>query len=306
MEREIAMKLSKACEGFLLSKSAEGLSKRTLTTYQQQLNHLTEFLQDAHIEQVTTHDLRKFFDYLRNEYTPERWGGDKQPLTGRTIHNYWICLRSFYTWAVTEFDIPDVLKPVPPPKANVAHTESYTQEEIKRILSITGERTREPKRNIALILVLLDTGIRNSELCNLRMGDLDLRLGKLAIQGKGAKKRFVYVGEKTKRALWRYLAEREENPKEFLFLTREEKQMRGIWVRTLIKRIGNKAGVRNAHPHRFRHTFAVTYLRNGGDIFTLQVLLGHSSLKMVRLYSQLADVDAANVHRRVSPVDNWL
>lgn len=298
------MKISKAIEGFLLSKSAEGLSKRTLITYEQQLAHLASYLEDKELENISTHDLRKFIDYLRNDYKPTRWGGDKKPLTARTVHNYWICLRSFYTWAVVEFEIPDALKSIPPPKPNQAQTEPFSQDDVQRILSIAEKHTREPKRNIALILVLLDTGIRNSELCNLRTDDLDLRLGKLSVEGKGAKQRHVYLGEKTKRALWRYLAEREDEG--FLFLTRDKKQMRGIWVRTLIKRIGNKAGVRNAYPHRFRHTFAINYLRNGGDVFTLQILLGHSSLKMVRRYSQLAAIDAARVHRRVSPVDNWL
>lgn len=300
------MKLSKAIEGFILSKSAEGLSNRTLTTYRQQLDHLVLYLEDKDLGDVTTHDLRKFFDYLRNEYKPTRWGGEEKPISPRTIHNYWICLRSFYTWAVTEFEMKDALKPISPPKPNVAQTQPFSQDDIRRILSMCETRTREPRRNIALVLTLLDTGVRSSELCNLKMDDLDLKLGKLRIRGKGDKIRFVYLGEKSKRALWRYLADREEETQDFLFLTRDGHPMRIFWVRGLIKRLGDLAGVKNAHPHRFRHTFAITYLRNGGDIFTLQLLLGHSSLKMVRYYAQLADVDAARVHRRVSPVDNWL
>lgn len=72
----------------------------------------------------------------------------------------------------------------------------------------------------------------------------------------------------------------------------------------LIVRLADKAGVKGAHPHKFRHTFAITYLRSGGDVFTLQALLGHSSLDMVRHYAQIAEMDIERVHRKASPVDN--
>ena len=74
----------------------------------------------------------------------------------------------------------------------------------------------------------------------------------------------------------------------------------------IVSGMGKRAGVANARPHRFRHTFAVQFLRNGGDIFTLQMLLGHSSLEMVKHYAKLAAIDAEQAHRKASPADNWL
>jgi integrase/recombinase XerD len=76
-------------------------------------------------------------------------------------------------------------------------------------------------------------------------------------------------------------------------------------IRQVLTELGEKAGVDNCHPHRLRHTFAVEYLRNGGDVFTLQMILGHASLEMVRTYAKLAAMDLKNAHQRASPADKW-
>ena len=124
---------------------------------------------------------------------------------------------------------------------------------------------------------------------------------------KGGKGRFVYLGRAARRSVWRYLAEREdgEDPEAPLFITKSFRAFNKDALRQLIKSLGEKAGVQKCYPHRFRHTFAITYLRSGGDVFTLQMLLGHSSLDMVKRYARVAEIDTERVHRKASPADNW-
>ena len=90
-----------------------------------------------------------------------------------------------------------------------------------------------------------------------------------------------------------------------LFITYNGREIDPTQIAKSLKVLGEKAGVKGVHPHRFRHTFAIQYLRNSGDPYTLQNLLGHSTLEMVRRYLSLAQVDIDKAHRRASPVDNW-
>jgi len=110
-----------------------------------------------------------------------------------------------------------------------------------------------------------------------------------------------------RKAVWRYLANREdgEDPKASLFISADDRPFTKDSLRILITRLGNRAGDKKTYPHKFRHTFAITYLRSGGDVFTLQSLLGHGSLDMVRHYARIAEVDVEPAHRKASPADNW-
>ena len=114
------------------------------------------------------------------------------------------------------------------------------------------------------------------------------------------------IRKTTRRVFWCNLSTRPEaGQDEPLFQTTVGRRMNNSAIRLLLKDLGDKAGMKNCHPHRLRHTFAVEYLRNDGDIFTLQMILGHSSLDMVRHYLQLVKADAKNAHRKASPTDKW-
>jgi integrase/recombinase XerD len=78
-----------------------------------------------------------------------------------------------------------------------------------------------------------------------------------------------------------------------------------VWLLHMLNHLGDRVGVQGVHPHRFRHTFAIEYLRNGGDVFTLQRLLGHSSLDICNRYLQIVKSDIGEAHKRASPADRW-
>lgn len=306
------MKFSKAIEGFLLSKSIEGLSPNTLVTYGYHLDHFKEYINDIELDQITVEHIQRFFYFLKTEYEPKRWNKDISPLTNRTLKNVWITLKSFYTWAGKDLDLPDVMVKILPPKPNISEIDPLTQQEVKALLKVAEKKSNGDNhpfalRNKAIILVLLDTGLRASELCMLSICDVEMKTGKVKIEsGKGNKMRFVYLGVASRKAIWRYLASRDEDPAAPLFIGENKKEIERTNLRKILSRIGEKAGIKDVYPHRFRHTFSIEYLRNGGDIFTLQVLLGHSSLEMVRHYSKIASIDTQRVHARAGPVDNWL
>jgi len=157
------------------------------------------------------------------------------------------------------------------------------------------------------VTTFLDTGLRLNELATLKPEDVHLEEGYLKVMGKGRKERIVPIGSTTRRVLMRYLYHyRPEGPAsrlETFFLNVEGDRISREAVRLIIKRIGRKSKLNRLHPHLLRHTFAVRYLMNGGDVFSLQQILGHTTLEMVRRYVNLANSQIIVKHREYSPVD---
>lgn len=317
------MKLSDAVQGFLLTIAGDGLSPFTVGNYRSQLDRFIRMLGDREIHQIKTSDLRAFFVSLRS--TPYiRPKGGTTPLSEATIHAAWKAIRSFFKWADNELKTgrPDLA--IPMPKVPQPEVLPFSENEIKALLKAC-EYSREAAtqsrqafsmkrptryRDRALVLLLLDTGIRAGECSRLVIGDIDIPQGEVTIRplGSGAKSksRHVFMGKGCKSAVWKYLTTREDpHPDEPLFLSERGGGMDRIAIGSIVQSLGERAGVKNVHPHRFRHTFAIQSLRNGTDIFTLQRMLGHSSLEMVRYYLTMVDTDVAEAHRKASPVDRW-
>jgi site-specific recombinase XerD len=162
-----------------------------------------------------------------------------------------------------------------------------------------------PIRNQSIIQLLLDTGLRASELCDLRWEDFDTT--GCTVMGKGNKERYLPISEPCRKSLEEYrLKERGKcSATGFAFVGPNGNPLDRTSLRQILVRIGERAGVPNVFPHRFRHTFAINYLRNGGDIYTLQAILGHEDLEMCKRYLAIARLDVVRTHNYASPIEIW-
>jgi len=321
------LKISQAVQGFLQYKAAEALSPRTIEGYQHDLQKWIEHIGNVDVAKISAESLRAYLVWLHTEYKPRRFNGNTEPLSPKTINNIWVSLSAFFNWYSREFDLNNPMKTVPAPKFEEKPVEPYSKEEVDALLKAC-DTSREVNsrrranftmrrstylRDRAILLTLLDTGLRASEICSLIIGDVDFKSGKVQIRhgvqggAKGGKGRTVYLGKVARNMLWRYLVTRDDKDDMAapLFDGKFRHPLNRNALRRLLSRLGEKAKVLNCHPHRFRHTFAITYLRSGGDVFTLQSQLGHSTLEMVQHYARIAQIDVEQAHRKASPADNW-
>jgi len=305
------MRWEDALEGYWLSKR-RNMSEATVTDYSLTFRRFGEWVGNGEVQKVTAKQVNGFLGHLREDLE----------LSQKTVLNAWIALSSFWTWAEDELRVKHVVRDgVEKPKAKIPPGLPYSEEEVRRLLDactrmyayartqqrhVDGRRPTQ-LRDQAIMLVMLDCGLRVSELCALKIRDYERKQGRLLVaHGKGDKPRVVYLGQAAQRAVWRYLTDRRANaPGEAMFASSSGGHINRDGVQRMIERAGQRCGVANAGPHRFRHTFAVNFLRNGGNILALQDLLGHSSMEMVRRYARLAEVDLAAAQKRASPADNW-
>jgi site-specific recombinase XerD len=299
---------SKAIAGYLLAAEARHLSPNTLRDYCTTFQKFQDFLgDDIPIARINAHDVEAFLGSLK--------------LSKKTILNYHVGLSALWTWALAEDLVAShIVQRVERSRPEKRAVVPFTEDDIRALLSVittTRPYTRPGKResthsvpnaerNRAIILLLLDTGIRSSELCGLRVINTDLKNRRIRVMGKGSKERSIPFCARTGQALWRYLQTRKEDrADDFLFTTILGNPLDPDRMLKLLYSIGERAGVTDVHPHRFRHTFAINFLRNGGDPWSLQMMLGHSTMEMVKTYLSIAQADLDKSHKLASPVDNW-
>jgi len=300
--------LNQAIDLFITAKEAEQLSDSTIREYTRYLTRFKCLLsEDKDICNISTQDIYAFLKSQSN-------------LSKKSLRNIYICLSSFFTFLVREeYLSKNLMRKIKPPRAEVKAVKPYTLDEINAMLNaiefskpfvVYGKRPftiRRPNalRNRAIILTLLDTGMRANELCSLKISDLNPNAGFAVVYGKGRKERIVPLSPITLEAIRNYLSiERGEyKDEDYLFVCRNGNRFYPDTLNRLLRRICISAGIKPVHVvHRFRHTFAIYFLKKTRNPFALKEILGHSTLEMVKRYLAIADADILEAHRVASPV----
>jgi site-specific recombinase XerD len=306
--------------GFVLTKQTEGKSPRTVEFYSDNLKRFLWYASKKgwsdDIRMLTEWHIREFLGYLANEKC--RWGLEgngsetsRIKVSYTTIHHYFVVLANFFGWVVSEgfiLESPTAKIKIAKPKEKVI--KPYTPEEISRMIAVCDcDYEYNAKflgsRNKGIILVLLDSGVRLSELIGMRMEDINTSNGNIRVMGKGRKERVVRIGKVAQKAVWRYLMHRPDNGYQDLWLSEEKRPLSCRGVQSLVRSLKERAGIKGSGSvHRFRHTLALNFLRVDKNVFNLQYLLGHSELEMVRRYTAaLGMEDALKAHEKASPAD---
>lgn len=290
---------------------AEGRSPKTVSWVEDAVCYFARFLgSDIEIDLVNANDLRRFITALQGKKAFSNHpftATQNRPLSPHTVASYARAIRCFFAFLEREEILPaNPVKKVRIPKTPHKVMPAFTEAELERLLAQPDRKSSEGYRDYLVMLTLLDTGIRVSELSGLKLDDVDLYNGYLRVLGKGSKERYVPVGAKLSKALLKYrtMYRPADNGCASYFLTRDGRPLAKRRIQGFIREYGRRAGIRTrCSPHTFRSSSAVIYLRRGGDVFSLQRKLGHSDLTMTRRYSELANSDVRAAHLRYSPAD---
>jgi integrase/recombinase XerD len=276
-----------------------GLSENTLGAYRADLMALQQRLGEKSVE-VAVASRADVMDYIAWRVE----GGAKPRSTARQLSSF----RRFYRYLLREGLIADdPTANIAMPKIGRALPQSLTEDEVDALLAAPNVAEPLGHRDRAMLEVLYATGVRVSELINLRMSQINLNQGVLRIIGKGDRERLIPLGDEAQDWLREFI----EGPRveillerqtDYLFPTRRGDRMTRQAFWHIIKRYAKKAGVvKKLSPHTVRHAFATHLLNNGADLRVVQLLLGHSDVSTTQIYTHVARERMKELHSRHHP-----
>jgi integrase/recombinase XerD len=289
----LADDMAAAVESFLNYCRAKNLSKNTLIYYQHRLRAFRDFAPDLTPATTKRDAVRGFL------------ARETQRTSPATANHSFIALRAFFGFLHREGFIEEIpTDGVEGVRRRRTVIDTFTQTQLEAIIATCG-KDFTGVRDRAILLTLLDCGLRATELCTLTLDDVAWNEQTFLVVGKGDIERIVPFGVTARKALVQYAARRGTLETKSLFVSWHGDPLDRYRLREIVQEHCNQAHVTGVRcsPHTFRHTFAVSYLRNGGDVFSLQKVLGHSDLTMTRRYAELSQMDVQAKHRLYSPAD---
>lgn len=293
--------MNKRLDAFLHYLQVEkGLSDNTLDSYRRDLTRFLSYLEEqgcSSLNQIEREHILSFLLKLRRE---------KKAVA--TINRHLSSIRTFFRYLVQDQVLktdPSALIETPKQEKKLPHILSV--EEVEQLLQAPESSTPFGQRDKAMLEVLYATGIRVSELINLKLDDVHLEMGFLKCMGKGAKERIIPLGEAAIKALTLYL----NNGRRKLDKTRREMTLflnhhgrpltrQGFWK--IIKQHAAQAGIKKRiTPHTLRHSFATHLLENGADLRAVQEMLGHADISTTQIYTHVTKIRLREVYAQAHP-----
>jgi site-specific recombinase XerD len=309
------VKLSDAIQGYMLRCESKRLSHRTQEWYLQKLTCFSKYMEEQQkiklLKDVTLWNLRAFAVAVQNAKvgTVTLQARKSEKVSDLTVKGYIQVLKGFFNWCVSE----ELIKESPATKLENPQVAKYIiptfeESQIKALFAACDVKTSLGYRDHTIMFLLLDTGIRLSELAGLTLDNIHKDY--IKVFGKGSKEREVGIHPETAQHLWRYVTkfrQAHDESERHVFLNRYGKLLTDSGIAQAIADIGKRAGVSSdvrVSPHTFRHTFARMYLDNGGDLFKLSRSLGHSEISTTEEYlKDFKSRDARKDHVQYSPVN---
>ena len=274
----------------------KGYSKNTISSYKQDLDKFSKYFKNKDINSIDTNGLK---DYIRS-----------LNLNEKSISRIISCLKSFYKFLIIE----KIVKNNPTdglymPKIKKSLPNILSIEDVDKLLNIKLDDDFS-YRNKAMIELMYATGLRVSELVNLKINDIDFSQDIIRIVGKGSKERIVPIGDYSKDYLEAYIYKHRANllkkyQSEYIFLNNHGKQMTRQGFFKIIKKIATDVGIiSEISPHTLRHSFASHLLKYGADLRTIQELLGHSDISTTQVYTHIANEELRKNYDEYHPHGN--
>lgn len=275
---------SKLLKLFLSAKQVEGRSKKTISYYNSTISKMFDKL-EKRVDNISTDDLRNYLAVFKKERNSSKI----------TIDNIRRIFSSFFTWLEDE----DYILKNPVRRIHRVKTGHVVKEVLSdESLEILRDNCDEV-RDLAMIELLISTGVRVGELVNLNIDDINFYERECVVFGKGESERIVYFDARTKIHLMQYLEERtDDNPALFVSFKKPNKRLGINGVETRLRLLGQKSNISREHPHKFRRTMATLAIDKGMPIEQVQRLLGHVQIDTTMQYAMVNQNNVKIAHRR--------